>query len=100
MIRQTLLFAALPAAFAASADCITDPPEIGDLGPSSELVCAELERRFPGAVSAVEDRTIVAADAVAVQVSVNGHTVILDYGLTGFDWTLMTPEDGFAAVRR
>ena len=43
---------------------------------------------------------IAAADAVAIHVSVDGRTMVPDYSLNGFDWALLTPEDGFAAVRR
>lgn len=84
----------------AFAVCTPDAPEIGDIGPSSGLVCQELERRFPDALSMVEDRVIRAPEAVAIQVSVDGRTMILDYRLAEFEWTLTTPADGFASMRR
>jgi hypothetical protein len=86
MIKQTLLLSILPAALAVQADCITDAPEIGDVGPSSELVCAELQRRFPGAELAVEGRTIHAADAVSVQALRDGTPLTLRYTLAGYVW--------------
>lgn len=48
MIKQTLILAMLPVAVSAGAACMTDPPEMGDIGPGSEVVCDGLEREFPG----------------------------------------------------
>ena len=58
MIKQTLRSGILQVAFSAQAACVTDPPDIGDIGPSSHLVCAELERQFPGAAMAVTGRAV------------------------------------------
>jgi hypothetical protein len=88
MIRQTLILAVLPAAFATQAACVSDPPEIGDIGPGSELVCAGLERRFPGANLAVEGRSIHSPTEVSVDVSVDGRPLALSYTLSGYSWRL------------
>ena len=88
MIRQTLLLALLPIAVASHATCVSDPPEIGDIGPGSHLVCAELERQFPGAVLAVTGRAVHSPTAVSVDVLVDGQSMTLRYGLSGYQWQL------------
>ncbi len=96
---KRLLIASLSlVAFDTSAKCILDAPEIGDIGPSSELVCRELDRRYPGATTGVEDRTILSPKTVAVQVSVDGEPMVLGYELAGFSWKLATFGGGFAGV--
>jgi hypothetical protein len=84
--------------FEGLAMCTPDPPEIGDIGPVSELVCTELERRFPDSITAVENRTIRSPEKVEILVSVDGKAMVLDYELAGFVWELDAPEDGFAAI--
>ena len=82
----------------AMADCTPASPEIGEIGPSSELVCRELQRRFPASMTAVESRTILSPTQVAIKVSVNGQTTVLRYELAHFAWKLTTPEDALAAT--
>jgi len=80
---------ALPLLPAASrATCTGDAPEMGDIGPASELVCADLERRFAGATLAVEDRWIHSPTAVSVQTTVDGAPVPMRYELIGHRWRL------------
>jgi len=99
MIKKLALIPCLLLANVESfANCIPDAPEIGDIGPSSELVCRELEQRFPAALTAVEDRTILSPSAVAVQVSVDGESMLLPYELIGFVWTPTTLQDGLAVI--
>jgi hypothetical protein len=88
MIKQTFIFGLLPIAVGASAACLNDPPEIGDIGPASELVCNELEHRFPGATLAVEGRSIYSATEVAVVASVDGKPIAMRYELSGYTWRL------------
>ncbi len=88
MIKQLLIIAALPVSLAATAACMTDPPEIGDIGPGSELVCKELELRFPNAALAVEGRSIHSPTEVSVDGSVDGRPVSLRYELSGYTWRL------------
>jgi hypothetical protein len=84
------------------ATCIPDPPEIGDIGPVSELVCRDLETRFPGSIKAVENRTIRSPEKVEILVSVDGKSMVLGYELSGFVWEPVPLKDGseagFAAV--
>lgn len=76
MMKHTLALSTLLVAFDAGAGCLVDAPEIGDIGPSSELVCQQLERRFPGSTLAVEGRGIHSPETVTVQASVNSEPVV------------------------
>lgn len=86
MVKHTLVLGTLLFAFDANASCIIDAPEVGDIGPSSELVCRELENRFPASILVVESRNIHSPEKVSVQASVNGEPVTLRYELVGFAW--------------
>lgn len=88
MIKQLLVLAILPVSVSATATCMTDQPEIGDIGPDSELVCKELALRFPDAALAVEGRAIHSPTTVSVVASVDGKPVSLRYGLSGYSWRL------------
>jgi len=88
MIKQASALALLSLAFGAHAACVPDPPELGDIGPSSELVCDRLEHQFPGAPTAVTGRSIHSPTQVSVFASVNGRRVSLDYELFGYRWEL------------
>lgn len=57
--------------------CTPDPPEIGDIGPVSELVYRDLEQRFPESIAAVANRTIPSSERVEVLVSVDGKSMVL-----------------------
>jgi hypothetical protein len=88
MIKQLLCMALLPVSFASSAACVNDTPEIGDIGPASELVCKELDRRFPNAALAVETRSLQSPIQVTVLVSVDGAPLQMHYDLNGYSWKL------------
>ncbi len=85
-IRRILILSMLPVSVSAQATCVPDAPEMGDIGPGSELVCRELEGRFPGAVLKVDGRTIYSPEAVAVVGAVDGRAVSLRYELSGYTW--------------
>jgi hypothetical protein len=87
-MKKILILAILPVALGANATCVTGPPEIGDIGPSFELVCDELERRFPGAELAVDDLAIHSPTEVSVIGSVDGDSMPLRYSLVGFSWLI------------
>jgi hypothetical protein len=76
----------LPIATSVQAACISDSPEIGDIGPGSDLVCRQLEDRFTSADLVVLDRTIRSPTEVTVLASVNGAPVQLQYQLIGYTW--------------
>lgn len=87
-MNRILILTLLPGTLGASANCVTDAPEIGDIGPDSERVCSELESRFPAATLAVEGRAIHSPTEVMVSASVDGEPTLLDYRLTGYTWVL------------
>jgi hypothetical protein len=86
-MKTMFILALLPVALGANATCVTDPPEIGDIGPSSGLVCQELTQRFPGANLAVEGRSIHSPTEVTVTASIDGRPILLAYRLTGLTWS-------------
>jgi hypothetical protein len=86
--KKMLILSMLPVAVGAQATCLTDGPEIGDIGPGSEVVCGQLEDRFAGADLAVEGRSIHSPTEVSVAASVDGKPVSLRYELSGFTWRL------------
>jgi hypothetical protein len=63
-----------------------NPPEIGDIGPNSELLCKQLAERFPNADLAVEGRSIRSPTEVSVGARVDGKPVSLRYLLLGYQW--------------
>lgn len=85
-MNRLLILAMFPLALGANASCVTDPPEMGDIGPGSGLVCQELTQRFPGATLAVEGRSIHSPTEVSVTASVGGRPILLDYRLAGGEW--------------
>lgn len=96
-MNRLLSIAMLPVALGANATCLTDPPEIGDIGPSSGLVCQELAQRYPGAALAVVGHSIHSPTEVGVRASVDGRTVPLRYTLAGFEW--VADEAGSRSAR-
>ncbi len=87
-MKGKLILAILPVALGASATCVTDSPEMGDIGPSSELICNLLERQFPESALAVRGRSIHSPTEVSVVTSVDGRPVSLRYELSGYTWRL------------
>jgi hypothetical protein len=82
------------ATFEGLAMCIPDPPELGDIGPDAELVCRDLEQRFPESIKAVENRTIRSPEKVEILVSVDGNSMVLGYELAGFVWKPAPVQEG------
>jgi hypothetical protein len=95
-IQRMLILSLLLAAGGAQAACLTDAPEIGDIGPGSDLVCDQLRDQFPGAALAVENRVIHSPTGVSVLASVNGAPIELRYDLTGYVWQLTKTDTGMA----
>ena len=83
-----LILAMLSPTFAARASCTNDAPEVGDIGPASELVCAELEQRYSASELSVEGRSIHSPNAVSLHVLVNGTPRSMRYELIGYQWHL------------
>jgi hypothetical protein len=95
-VWNMLVLSLLPIAASVQATCITDSPEIGDVGPGSELVCRQLAGRFATAGLAVLDRTIRSPTDVTVVVSVDGAPVQMHYELIGYTWQLNGTEHSIA----
>lgn len=92
-IRRMLLMAMLlPAVGGAQADCVTDAPEIGDIGPGADLVCDQLQQRFAGSVLAVAGRSILSPTEVLVLAAVDEQQLTMRYELDGFDWRLSATD--------
>ena len=62
--------------------------------PGSELVGNEQEHQSPGAVLAIEGRSIHSPTEVSVAATVDGRHMGLRYRLTGADWRLIDPGPG------
>jgi hypothetical protein len=99
-VWNIFILSLLPIAASVQASCITDSPEIGDIGPGSELVCRQLERRFATADLAVLDRTIRSPTDVTVLASVNDAPVQIHYELIGLTWRPNRIEQGIADAQR
>jgi hypothetical protein len=95
-VCNMLVLSLLPIAASVQATCINDAPEIGDIGPGSELVCRQLEGRFASADLVVLDRTIRSPADVTVRVSVDGTPVRMHYELIGYTWQLNGTEHSIA----
>lgn len=95
-MKTMFILVLLSVALGANATCVTDPPEIGDIGPSSGLVCQGLTQRYPRAALAVEGRSIHSPTEVRVTASVDGRPILLAYRLTGFTWSLDDTGNGVA----
>jgi hypothetical protein len=96
MTKHPLVLGALYLAFDASAQCVIDTPEMGDIGPSSERVCSALEQRFPTATLAVENRIPDSPEAVSVLVRINGQRTALRYELSRGTWSLSGLSGGIS----
>jgi hypothetical protein len=92
MLKTMLLPLTLTASSLSYAACLPDSPEIGDSGPSSEMVCEMLETKHPGNQFEIIDRVIRAQDSVKVIVMVGDKPASMEYKLVGADWKLTQPN--------
>jgi hypothetical protein len=97
VVCSLLALSLLPIAASVQASCLPDSPELGDIGPGSELVCRQLEDRFASAELTVLDRTIRSPTEVTVVASVNGTPLQIRYEFIGYSWQPMNLEQGIAA---
>jgi len=88
---RSILFTVLLSSSAAHAACLPDSPELGDIGPDSQLVCMMLESHSPNSKISVIDRKIQSHKRMSVIVDVDGRTESLNYTLIGADWILKEP---------
>ncbi len=81
MLRTILISLSLTVSSASYGACQLDSPEIGDIGPGSELVCNMLESRVPNSDIAILDRKIHSPNTVSVIVMMDGKPETLEYKL-------------------
>ncbi|MCP3852888.1 MAG: hypothetical protein GY694_22070 [Gammaproteobacteria bacterium] len=89
MLRIISISLALTFSSVSYGACISDSPEIGDIGPRSELVCDLLEPRVPNSKITILDRKIHSSNSVSVIVLLDGQSRTLEYKLKGADWELI-----------
>ena len=82
-----LLVVSFAIAGGAQASCRADDPEICDIGPDGNRVCAALERDFPNANIHVYDQEIKSPSNVVVTARVDGRPFSVAYRLENADWT-------------
>ncbi len=99
-MNRLIVLTLLPITIGANANCLTDAPEIGDIGPGSDLVCNALESRYPGVALAVEGRAIRSPTEVTVTASVDGRPVALHYQLNGYTWRVDGTDARVATVAK
>jgi hypothetical protein len=68
------------------AACLIDEPEMGDVGPASELVCESLAGFSRVGEVKIIDRDILAPDRVSIRVETLGRQIVLGYKLIGMEW--------------
>lgn len=68
------------------ASCLAHEPEIGDIGPSGDRVCAALERDFPNANIHLFDQSIHSPTNVVFTVQIDGRPFSVEYQLENADW--------------
>lgn len=91
MLRTTLLSLSLTISMVSYGACQLDSPELGDIGPGSELVCSMLESQFPDSDIEILDRKIHSSNTVSVIVMIHGKPETLKYTLKKADWKLTEP---------
>ena len=88
MFKYMLLPIILTMSSASYSACQLDSPEIGDIGPGSELVCDMLETRSQNSSITILDRMPKSNRAVSILVDVDGQKQSLNYRLVGANWRL------------
>ena len=86
MTKHTMLFGLMTFTANTHAACLDNPPELGDTGPDSELVCREMEQSYAGSTLAVAGRTVHSGESVSVHVIVDGVPATRNYRLSGVSW--------------
>lgn len=88
MFKIVLLSLALSLSTVVNGSCLPDPPELGDIGPDSNVVCQLLESWLPESNIAILDRNFPAYDTVSITVEVDGRHETIEYKLERADWKL------------
>ena len=89
MFKKILLPITLIFAPQAHSACQPDAAQIGDIGPSSQIVCQLLESQFPQSESSIVDRKIITENAISINVVIDGKAQLLSFNLKGANWKPM-----------
>ena len=93
MTKSILITLALTTFSSAHAACLPDSQELGDIGPSSEVVCETLASVSPQGDIRILDREINSPRLVTVKATIGDSTVNLNYSLKGYQWKLNTDSE-------
>ncbi|MCU7812662.1 MAG: hypothetical protein KZQ77_15755 [Candidatus Thiodiazotropha sp. (ex Notomyrtea botanica)] len=91
MTKSTICLVALIASTGTNAACIGGSIEIGDIGPSAELVCYSLDSLHPNHSIKITNRHIKSDDHVLIDYTVLQQKNRVDYRLVGFEWMMVEP---------
>jgi hypothetical protein len=91
MMKFALSLALLLTSAGTYAACNGDSLEIGDIGPSADLLCSSLDTKHPGQTVDVIQRHVQSGERVSIEYSVDQKDHRIDYRLVGADWILVDP---------
>lgn len=91
MFKTTILTLGILITFNSYADCLQDTLEIGDTGPSSQLVCNALVTIYPDKDIVITGREISSQNNVTILLTIEGQEGSLKYRLVGADWMPSQP---------
>ena len=86
MMKCAFSLALLLTTTGAHAACIGDSLEIGDIGPSADLLCRSLDVKHPGATVEITHRRVQSGERVSIDYSVSQQMHQVDYRLVGANW--------------
>ncbi|MCU7852725.1 MAG: hypothetical protein KZQ80_10975 [Candidatus Thiodiazotropha sp. (ex Monitilora ramsayi)] len=91
MTKSTICLVALLASTNANAACIGGTLEIGDIGPSAELICHSLDSQHPNHSIEITNRHIESGDHVAIDYTALQQKNRVNYRLVGLEWMMVEP---------
>jgi hypothetical protein len=91
MMKCAFSLALLLTTTGAYAACNGDSLEIGDIGPSTDLLCSSLDTKHAGQTVEVTQRHVQSGERVSIEYSVDRKSHRVDYRLVGADWILVDP---------
>jgi hypothetical protein len=91
MMKYALSLALLLTTASTHAACIGDSLEIGDIGPSADLLCSSLDTKHPGYTVEITQRHVQSGERVSIDYSVNKKQHRVDYQLVGANWIQVDP---------
>ncbi len=91
MMKCILSLALLLTTAGANATCNGDSLEIGDIGPSTDMLCSSLNTQHPGQTIEITQRHVLSGERVSIDYSVSQTEHRIDYRLVGLDWIPIKP---------